>query len=126
MVHKFGPFIFYNSAFWIRCSDQACYILLGIVLGYVTLRNVIYCKTTSIQRNADFASRQRFANIDYHNFIFPLRAKQVGEFIEIRHKNISPTRILSTHECLSLCDSVANKPPIRAVWQQHAFTNGPY
>ena len=29
------------------------------------------------------------------NFI-PLRAKQVGEFIEIKHKKISPTRILST------------------------------
>ena len=39
------------------------------------------------------------------NFI-PLRAKQVGEFIKIRHKKISPTRILKTLECLSLCDSV--------------------
>jgi hypothetical protein len=47
-----------------------------------------------------------------HNVIFPLQAKRVGEFIEIRHKKISPTLILSTLECLSLCDSVANKPPI--------------
>ena len=45
-------------------------------------------------------------------FNYPLREKQVGEFIEIRHKNISPTRILGTLECLSLCDSVSNKPPI--------------
>ena len=28
--------------------------------------------------------------------LIPLRAKRVGEFIEIRHKNISPTRILGT------------------------------
>ena len=39
--------------------------------------------------------------------IIPLRAKRVGEFIEIRHKNISPTRILGTlgrHSVtLSLC-----------------------
>ena len=38
------------------------------------------------------------------NAIISLRAKRVEEFIEIRHKQISPTRILST-----LCDSVANK-----------------
>ena len=38
--------------------------------------------------------------------IIPLRAERVGEFIEIRHKNISPTRILGTLECLWLCDSV--------------------
>ncbi len=49
------------------------------------------------------------------HFTFPFippRVKQVGEFNEIRHKKISPTRIPSTLECLSLCDSVANKPPI--------------
>ena len=40
----------------------------------------------------------------------PLRAKQVGEFIEIRHKQISPTCILSTLGCLWLCDSVTLKP----------------
>ena len=40
--------------------------------------------------------------------IIPLRAKQVWEFIEIRHKKIKPTRILGTLGCLSLCDSVAN------------------
>ena len=44
--------------------------------------------------------------------IIPLRAKRVGEFIEIRHNKISPTRILSTLGCLSLRDSVANKPRI--------------
>ena len=32
--------------------------------------------------------------------LIPLRAKRVGEFIEIRHKKISPTSILSTLECL--------------------------
>ena len=32
-----------------------------------------------------------------------LRAKGVGEFIEKRHKKLSPTRILSTLVCLSLC-----------------------
>ena len=32
--------------------------------------------------------------------IIPLRAKRVGEFIETRHKKISPTRILSTLGCL--------------------------
>ena len=32
--------------------------------------------------------------------IIPLRAKRVGEFIEIRHKKISPTSILSTLGCL--------------------------
>ena len=36
----------------------------------------------------------------------PLRAKWVGEFIEIRHKKISPTCILSTLGCLWLCNSV--------------------
>ena len=30
------------------------------------------------------------------SFFVPLRAKPVGEFIEIRHKKISPTRTLST------------------------------
>ena len=38
--------------------------------------------------------------------IIPLRAKRVGEFIEIGHKKISPTGILSTLGCLSLCNSV--------------------
>ena len=37
------------------------------------------------------------------DLIIPLWAKQVGEFIEIRHKKISPTRILSTLGCLWLC-----------------------
>ena len=32
--------------------------------------------------------------------VIPLRAKRVGEFIDIRHKQISPTRILSTLGCL--------------------------
>ena len=32
--------------------------------------------------------------------LIPLRVKGVGEFIEIRHKKISPTDILSTLECL--------------------------
>ena len=32
--------------------------------------------------------------------IIPLRAKQVEEFIEIRHKKISPTHILRTLGCL--------------------------
>ena len=44
--------------------------------------------------------------------IIPLRAKRVGELIEIRHKKISPTHILSTLWCLWLCDSKANKSPI--------------
>ena len=46
-----------------------------------------------------------------HFKIIPLRAKQVGEFIEIRHKKISLTRVLSTlgSVTLSLCDSEANK-----------------
>ena len=35
-------------------------------------------------------------------FFIPLRVKQVGEFIAIRHKKISPTRILSTLGCLYL------------------------
>ena len=39
-------------------------------------------------------------------WIIPLRMKRVGEFIEIRHKKISPTCILSTLACLWLCDSV--------------------
>ena len=42
----------------------------------------------------------------YTVVFIPLRAKRVGEFFEIRHKNISPTRILSTLECLWLCHSV--------------------
>ena len=40
---------------------------------------------------------------DQKKFLFiviPLRAKREGEFIEIRHKKISPTRILSTLGCL--------------------------
>ena len=41
-----------------------------------------------------------------------LRAKGVGEFIEKRHKKLSPTRILSTLGRLSLCNSVANKPQL--------------
>ena len=41
-----------------------------------------------------------------HFFFIPLQAKWVGEFIEIRHKKISPTCILSTLGCLWLCDSV--------------------
>ena len=32
--------------------------------------------------------------------IIPLRAKRVREFIEIRHKKNSPTRLLSTLGCL--------------------------
>ena len=36
-----------------------------------------------------------------------LQAKRVGELIEIRHKKKSPTCILSTLGCLSLCMSVA-------------------
>ena len=32
--------------------------------------------------------------------VIPLRAKGVGEFIEIRQKKVSPTRILGTLECL--------------------------
>ena len=40
----------------------------------------------------------------------PLRAKRVGEFIEIRHKKILPTRILNTLECLWLCHSVTLWP----------------
>ena len=32
--------------------------------------------------------------------LIPLQAKQVGEFIEVRHKKISPTCILSTFGCL--------------------------
>ena len=32
--------------------------------------------------------------------IIPLRAKRVGEFNEIRHKQISPTNILSALGCL--------------------------
>ena len=43
-------------------------------------------------------------NIQAYGFI-PLQAKRVGEFIEISHKKISPTRILSTLGCLSLCNS---------------------
>ena len=39
--------------------------------------------------------------------VIPLRAKQEGEFIEIRHKKISPTHILST---LGVCDSVTLWP----------------
>ena len=42
--------------------------------------------------------------------IIPLRAKRVGECIEIRHNKISPTRILSTLRCLSLCHSVTLRP----------------
>ena len=38
-------------------------------------------------------------NLNLSCFI-PLRAKPVGEFIEIRHKKISPTSILSTLGCL--------------------------
>jgi hypothetical protein len=34
------------------------------------------------------------------NHFIPLRAKRVGEFIEIRHKKISLTPMLSTLECL--------------------------
>ena len=36
------------------------------------------------------------------NLVIPLRAKQVGEFIEIRHKKISPTRILDVRRPLFL------------------------
>ena len=36
-----------------------------------------------------------------HYHIIPLRAKRIGEIIEIRHKKISLTRILSTLGCLS-------------------------
>ena len=36
-----------------------------------------------------------------HYHIIPRRAKRIGEIIEIRHKKILPTRILSTLGCLS-------------------------
>ena len=56
--------------------------------------------------------------------LIPLRAKQVGEFIEIRHKKISPTSILSTLGCMSLCHSVANKHgphSVAPVWKHLNF-----
>ena len=49
----------------------------------------------------------------YHRniiFIFPPPAKRVGKFIEIRHKKISHTCLLSTLGCLSLCNSVTLRP----------------
>ena len=44
--------------------------------------------------------------ISIYYFFIPLQAKQIGEIIEIRHRKILPTRILSTLGCLSLCHSV--------------------
>ena len=49
--------------------------------------------------------RERFLGIREMNKIkfnsfMPLQATRVGEFIEIRHKKIAPTRILSTLGCL--------------------------
>ena len=37
--------------------------------------------------------------------LIPMGATQVGEFIEIGHKKNSPTHILGTFGCLSLCHS---------------------
>ena len=45
--------------------------------------------------------------------VITLRAKRVWEIIEIRHKKISPTRILGTLGSLSLCNSVANLKPVQ-------------
>ena len=47
-----------------------------------------------------------FDNQTNLNNIIPLQAMRVGEFIEIRHKKISPISILSTLGCLSLCHSL--------------------
>ena len=45
--------------------------------------------------------------------LIPLWAKRAGEFIEIRHKKISPTHILNTLGCLSLCNFVTLWPMLR-------------
>ena len=47
--------------------------------------------------------------------------KRVGEFIEFRNKKPSPTPILSTLGCLSLCHSVTLRPINPKLSQQPAM-----
>ena len=60
--------------------------------------------------------------LQLHDIIFiPLQAKRVGEFIKISHKKISPTLILGTLGCLSLCNSVTLWPINPHLSQQPAM-----
>ena len=56
----------------------------------------------------------------YAVYLIPLRAKQVGEFIEIRHKKNS----LSTLGCLWLCD--CDSEAIKNLSKLAPFTVGPW
>ena len=65
-------------------------------IGHVRLSGLFMVKILN-GKNQIAASLHRFV----HEMVFiPLRAKRVGQFIEIRHKNISPTHILNTLGCL--------------------------
>ena len=73
------------------------------ILEFLWYHTVRICSMTDWQKTGS-----NFNNliIKLTQYIIPLWMKWVGELIEIRHKKISPTRILSTRGCLSLCHSV--------------------
>ena len=73
-----------------------------VSIDFIQFPDLFLAKSHTIRRSCHWSSWGLSS-------IIPLRAKRVGEFIEIRHKKISPTRMLATLGCLSLCNLVANK-----------------
>ena len=85
------------SYFFLVVSEKRKCLTFTLHIFHILFRCVVNIKR--IQPSSLLATHWHF---------IPLLAKRVGECIKIRHKRISPTRILSTLGCLSLCDSEAN------------------
>ena len=81
--------------------SSTLWLLLGLGKNYA-ISTVVYIRLERLCK-MDYNCTQSTRHLKVVNGIIPLRAKQVGEFIEIRHKKISPIRILST-----LCEKMTH------------------
>ena len=94
------------------CSSIDAHSSIIVYLNYYfTFKTQALCPIIQLQQISD----QQMVKF------IPLRAKRVGEFIEIRHKKISPTRILST---LEVCHSVTLWPINPQLYQLSAMGLG--